>query len=259
MRGNTGQSSLQVDCGLFLTSDPATDFAAAAVDVGAGSADDPDEYPGLAHFLEHMLFMGSKKYPDEDEYSKYLTQNGGYDNAFTADEHTNFFFKVRAAALPEAVDRFAQFFSEPLLRESSASREVNAVDAEHHKNLNNDGWRAQQLLDSSCGGRAGHFGTGDRTTLRNGSKEVVHALHKFHSENYVADNLRLVILGRESLDELEAIASEAFRHVRRGKAPAKKLAHLPGPPPGVCAGGMVYVMEPLGDMQSLSLTFRRVR
>lgn len=239
----------------FLTSDPATDFAAAAVNVGAGSADDPKDMQGLAHFLEHMLFMGSEKYPKEDEYSKFLTQNGGYDNAFTADEHTNFFFKVRAIALPEALDRFAQFFAAPLLRESSASREVMAVDAEHHKNLNNDAWRINQIQLSECGGRPAHFGTGDRHTLRGGSKEVVEALRKFHSKNYVAENLRLSILGKESLDDLEKLATSAFEHVRRGAAPVKNLTAIPGPAKDVCHGGNAYVVVPLGDMQALTLAF----
>lgn len=239
----------------FLTSDPATDFAAAAVDVGAGSADDPKDFQGLAHFLEHMLFMGSEKYPEEDGYSKFLTQNGGYDNAFTAEEHTNFFLKVRATALPEALDRFAQILTAPLLPESAASREVMAVDAEHHKNLNNDAWRLNQVLVRECGGRPAHFGTGDRDTLRNGSTEVVEAMRNFHSKNYVAENLRLSILGKESLDDLEKTARSVFEHVRRGKAPTKSLSALPGPPEGICAGGSAYIVRPLGDMQSLVLSF----
>ena len=52
--------------------------AAAALSVGVGSFADPEEAPGLAHFLEHMLFMGSKKYPDENEYEAYLTNHGGF-------------------------------------------------------------------------------------------------------------------------------------------------------------------------------------
>jgi len=38
---------------------------------------------GLSHYLEHMLFMGSAKYPDENEYDDYLTKHGGSSNAFT--------------------------------------------------------------------------------------------------------------------------------------------------------------------------------
>ena len=43
---------------------------------------------GIAHFLEHMLFMGTEKYPDENEYSKFLAAHGGSSNAYTAAEDT---------------------------------------------------------------------------------------------------------------------------------------------------------------------------
>lgn len=45
-------------------------FPARAIQVRAGSMSDPEDLPGLAHFLEHMLFYSSSKYPVEDEYSK---------------------------------------------------------------------------------------------------------------------------------------------------------------------------------------------
>ena len=45
----------------LLVSDPQTDRSAASLDVNAGYLLDPAEFPGLAHFCEHMLFMGSKK------------------------------------------------------------------------------------------------------------------------------------------------------------------------------------------------------
>jgi nardilysin len=60
-----------------------TKRAAAAMVVNIGSFSDPPEAEGLAHFLEHMLFMGSEKYPDENEYDSYLTAHGGCCNAFT--------------------------------------------------------------------------------------------------------------------------------------------------------------------------------
>lgn len=51
----------QLKC--LLVSDPTTDRSAASMTVNTGSMQDPDELPGLAHFCEHMLFMGSKKVP----------------------------------------------------------------------------------------------------------------------------------------------------------------------------------------------------
>ena len=53
---------------VMLIHDPAGDMSAASLDVGVGAALDPKEYPGTAHFLEHMLFQGTEKYPKENEY-----------------------------------------------------------------------------------------------------------------------------------------------------------------------------------------------
>ena len=57
---------------ILLVSDPTTDKAAAALDVNIGHMSDP--ISGLAHFCEHMLFLGTKKYPDENEYNCYLSK-----------------------------------------------------------------------------------------------------------------------------------------------------------------------------------------
>ena len=75
---------------IMLISDPTCDYAAGAMDVGVGSSSDPEELPGLAHMLEHMLFLGTSKYPREDEYTTYLEQHGGESNAFTAHEDTHY-------------------------------------------------------------------------------------------------------------------------------------------------------------------------
>ena len=60
----------------MLICSPDTDQAAAAMDVNVGYFSDPEELPGLAHFLEHMLFLGTKKYPNENSYSEFLSSHG---------------------------------------------------------------------------------------------------------------------------------------------------------------------------------------
>ena len=84
------------------------------MDVRVGHLSDPDNLPGLAHFLEHMLFMGTEKYPDENEYNTYLSSHGGGSNAYTDTEDTNYYFDVNSDHFAGAVDRFAQFFIKPL-------------------------------------------------------------------------------------------------------------------------------------------------
>jgi len=68
-------------------------------------------------------------------YSEYLSRNGGYSNAFTDKENTNYHFQVTADAFEGALDRFSQFFIAPLFTASATDRELNAVDSENSKNL----------------------------------------------------------------------------------------------------------------------------
>lgn len=65
-RGLVLKNRLQV----LLVSDSTADMAAAAMDVAVGHLHDPWDMPGTAHFCEHMLFLGTEKYPSENEYSK---------------------------------------------------------------------------------------------------------------------------------------------------------------------------------------------
>jgi len=95
-----------------------------------GAALDPKPLYGTAHFLEHMLFMGTAKYPSENEYTEYIKNNGGMNNAYTSLTNTNYHFDCANDVFEGALDRFAQFFIEPLLGEESAEREMKAVDSE---------------------------------------------------------------------------------------------------------------------------------
>ncbi|MBT7514467.1 MAG: peptidase M16, partial [Candidatus Marinimicrobia bacterium] len=79
---------------VYLLSDPNFNVSAASMVVETGSLENPNNREGLAHFLEHMLFLGTEKYPDVDEYSTYLRNLGGYSNAYTASDHTNYQFQI---------------------------------------------------------------------------------------------------------------------------------------------------------------------
>ena len=109
---NSESRTLVLDNGLkvYLLSDPNFNVSAASISVEVGSFQDPEDREGLAHFLEHMLFLGTEKYPDVDEYSSYLKNNGGFSNAYTARDLTNYQFQVLPDAFDGALDRFAQFF-----------------------------------------------------------------------------------------------------------------------------------------------------
>lgn len=76
----------------------------------SGSLSDPENISGLAHFCEHMLFLGTEKYPKENEYSQFLSEHAGSSNAFTSGEHTNYYFDVSHEHLQGALDRWHFFY-----------------------------------------------------------------------------------------------------------------------------------------------------
>ena len=116
---------------VILISDPTVHHGAASLSVAVGSLNDPDEHPGMAHFLEHMLFLGTEKYPEVGDDQKFLTSHDGFNNAFTADETTNYYFQVAGDHMEEALDRFAQFFIAPLFNPEFVTRELEVVESEY--------------------------------------------------------------------------------------------------------------------------------
>lgn len=131
---------------VLLVNDPETETSAASLQISVGSLADPPDTAGLAHFCEHMLFMGSSKFPKENTFGEYLSSHGGASNAWTGDDQMNFFFRVRPDSFQGALDIWSRFFIDPLFDAGSVDRELHAVDSEHSKNLQSDMWRVSQLV-----------------------------------------------------------------------------------------------------------------
>ncbi|XP_029847495.1 insulin-degrading enzyme isoform X2 [Ixodes scapularis] len=243
---------------VLLISDPTTDKAAAALNVQVGYMSDPWELPGLAHFCEHMLFLGTEKYPTENEYHKYLCQHAGSANAFTANDHTCYYFDVAPENLQQALDRFSAFFVCPLFNEDVSDREVNAIHSEHDKNLQNDMWRLKQLEMSTADPKHDYckFGTGNKATLDSLPKarglNVREQLLQFHRQWYSSNIMALVALGKESLDELTEMVVPLFSAVpNRGVSRPEWAQHPYGPDQLKVLGHIV----PVKDNRYMYMTF----
>ncbi|KAL8489554.1 hypothetical protein ACS0TY_025459 [Phlomoides rotata] len=210
------QNNLQV----LLISDADSDKCAASMDVRVGSFSDPEGLEGLAHFLEHMLFYASEKYPQEDSYSKYISEHGGSTNAFTSSEHTNYYFDVNPDGFEEALDRFSQFFIKPLMSADATTREIKAVDSENQKNLLSDIWRMNQLQKHlSVKNHPYHkFSTGNWETLEIRPKErgvdTRQELLQFYKEYYSANLMHLVIYSKDGLDKCESLVRSKFQDIQ---------------------------------------------
>ena len=216
---------------VLLVSDPRFNKSAAALAVNVGQIDDPNDREGLAHFLEHMMFLGTEKYPDGAEYWNFIRTNGGNNNAYTTTDHTNYHFDVRHDAFPAALDRFAQFFIAPLFNADFTGREVNAVHNEAMRHVQNDLRRimsvARELYDPASG--ESKFSVGNKDTLAGATAAVVRA---FYERHYTADQMALSVAGKASLDELEKLARDNFSRVPRRNvaAPVREARFLPKKP-----------------------------
>lgn len=211
-----------------------TDKAAVALAVRVGSAHDPRHLPGLAHFLEHMLFMGCKKYPDENEYDQFLDNHGGSSNATTDMETTCYMFDVSAEHLEGAIDRFAHQFIAPLLRKSSVKREVKAVDSEYMEGLQKDSEKISSIMTSLLQPDHPYFGfsCGNRESLvvnpKKQNVDVLAELRKFYDKYYSANLMCLCISSSHPLKKLEKM-TKVFEQIPNKKIPIPTLENLPIP------------------------------
>lgn len=195
---------------VFMIEDQIAKECCVAMSVGIGYAH--DTLPGIAHFLEHMLFMGTTSYPNEEYFTEYITKNGGYTNAYTSHLHTCYYYTISPAKIEESLKVFSSFFIDPLLKKSCVDRELSAVDSEHTKNINEDGWRHEHVctLASHSDHANKKFGTGNNTTLRVPDVDII--VREFYETHYSAELMTLVVL-TPSISLTEQYIRDSFKHV----------------------------------------------
>lgn len=197
---------------VLVVHDPRFKKSSAAMAVAVGSLEDPESAQGLAHYLEHMLFLGTKDYPKPDEYSTFMEVNGGWDNAYTSDEVTNYMFEVDNGAIDGALQRFSRFFVSPLFDETYLEREKNAVHSEFEKNLKQDSWREDRYVNLLA--KKGHpyqkFSTGNTKTLKPVTRQDV---IQFYRKHYSSNNMKLVVMSTVPTATLHQMVTKYFSDV----------------------------------------------
>lgn len=229
--------------------------AAAALAVNVGHFDDPKQRQGLAHYLEHMLFLGSQEYPKMNEFHTFIHQYGGEHNAWTGTEHSCFFFDIEPDAFLPALTRFSRFFIDPLFHVEALEKEVQAVDAEYQLKINDEIRRQYQVQKETINPKHpfAQFSVGNATTL---ACESFHHLRQeliaFYQQHYSADLMSLVLMSNHSLDKLAHYASTLFGQINN-----QHLAPKQQPIPFVTAKetGIFIHSEPLKEQRTLTLTF----
>ncbi|MBY3787222.1 insulinase family protein [Photobacterium carnosum] len=240
---------------VLLVHDAEAPRSAAALSVEIGHFDDPMDRQGMAHFLEHMLFLGTEKYPRVGEFQTFINRNGGSNNAWTGTENTTFFFEISPHNFEEGLDRFGQFFTAPLFNEDAVDKERQAVDSEYKLKIKDDVRRLYQVQKETI--NQAHpfakFSVGDLTTLddRNG-QSVRDDLLAFYHQHYSADVMGLVLLGPQSLDQLEQYTQDFFSKIPN--ATTKKVAiDMPFITENECQ--KFIQIEPIKELRKLTLSF----
>lgn len=137
------------------------------------------------------------------------------------------------APLYGALDRFSQFFVDPLFLEDTLDRELRAVDSENKKNLQSDPWRLMQLSKSlSSPEHPFHkFSTGNYKVLHDDpigrGVKIRDEFIKFYQKHYSANRMKLAVLGRESLCELQDWVQELFSDVKDQNLPQLRWDGIP--------------------------------
>ncbi len=240
---------------VLLIQDESAQKSAAALAVKVGHFDDPVERQGMAHYLEHMLFLGTRKYPKVGEFQNFINQHGGSNNAWTGTEHTCYFFDVTPNVFEKALDRFSQFFAAPLFNEEALDNERQAVDSEYKLKLNDDSRRLYQVQKETINQKHpfAKFSVGNIDTL--GDREgqsIREEIIAFHAEHYSADIMTLTLMGKQSLDDMEQWVIDKFSSIENLNLRNKQIEE-----PYVTREhtGVIIRVEPLKEIRRLVLNF----
>ena len=239
----------------LLIHTPNSEKAAAALSVDVGSGDDPQGREGLAHFLEHMLFLGTQPFPEAGEYQAFLSRHGGNFNAFTAYQQTTYFFDIDNQALEGALTRFSPFFISPTFEEQYVEREKNAVNAEYRAKIRDDFRRIYSAEKQAMNPKHPYsgFATGNLDTLADRENSTIRdELIEFYKQHYSANKMTLVISGNYPLSQLEAWTKHFFLDI-----PTQQTEPRPTPVPLFVPEQLPLDLniEPVKEIRQLQFSF----
>ncbi|MFA5250141.1 MAG: insulinase family protein [Parachlamydiales bacterium] len=250
-----GKFELQNNLEVLIISDPETKISACALALKTGSWHDPEKYPGMAHFVEHMLFHGSGAYPESDGFAHFLSSHGGERNGYTSLLESAYFFSIPNSAAEEALDRFSRFFIDPLFDPSSTSKELFAVDEEYRLQQTNDSFRSFQVGKELASPSHPHrqFSIGSKETLANIPREELFLWYKKH---YSANLMKVVFYTQLPLDKAIFLIDQKFKAI-----PNRQIGETILNEPFLSSKqkGHVAYIEPLKELKKFSITFEADR
>lgn len=192
-----------------LCSAPRLKRCAAALRVAACSHDVPAQWPGLAHFLEHLFFLGTERFPANEKLMTFVQRHGGQINASTRERTTDFFFEFPPQVFADGLERLCDMLCHPRMALEEQLREREVLHAEFIAWSRDDASRYQTrlLAPVSMQHPLRWFHAGNRFSLPVPRQAFQQALHDFYRQFYQSGQMTLSLAGPQSLDDLAELAS----------------------------------------------------
>ncbi|MBN7122268.1 coenzyme PQQ biosynthesis protein PqqF [Erwinia billingiae] len=195
---------------IHLIHDPSASRAAALLQLSAGSHQAPEQWPGLAHLLEHVLFAGSENYRDENRLMAWGPANGARLNATTLAHHTAWFFDIASTRFDAGLRRLVDMLARPLLSLESIAQEATVIDAEFQMLTRHSDSLCEVALSQAVAAphRLHDFHVGNRSAFGEDIGALQQALRDYHQRFFRTPNLQLWLHGPQSLDALGQLAEQ---------------------------------------------------
>lgn len=198
---------------------PASLSITAAITVGVGSRyEDHKNEAGVTHFLEHLLFKGTKRWPTSRKIAEAVDAVGGYNNAYTSEDLTSYYLKLPKESLSLGLDILADMVSAPLLAEGEIERERGVVVEEMHVYQDDPARYVGHLIPGLL-----WPGNGLAEEII-GTEEIIRSIPKsrisqFVARHYHPNNMVLTVAGRVNHNHVVAQANDLLGHLRQGDLP----------------------------------------
>lgn len=242
---------------VLIIHSPDAHKSACSLVVNTGSFDDPIDRPGFAHFIEHLLFNGNKKYPQPSQLNDFIAKHSGHSNAWTATEHSCFHFDVHTDEFVQSLDYFANMFVEPLFTDEAIKKEQHAINEEYKLKLKDDSRRIQQVHKETCNPQHPFhkFTVGNKHTLADLPKRPVKdELMQFWQTHYQSQFMTLCLISTLPVIELEDKVSELFSNIKTIDATQAKLP-LDSDLYRQQDRALFIAIEPVKELHKLNITF----
>ena len=231
-----GVTLTTLDSGLRIITEAMPDVRSVAVGfwIGIGSRDERDPVAGASHFLEHLLFKGTKR-RSALQISAEIDAVGGDMNAFTSKEYTCFYVRCLDRDLPLAVDVLGDMMTSSLVRSADVDAERDVVLEEIHMHYDTpDDLVHSVFADAHFNGHPlGREVLGDEQTITAMTRDQVNRYYKRH---YVPSNVTVAVAGNVRHDQ---VVDEVVRAVGDWRGPAEPTIKRISPNGTVGAGAVL--------------------